>query len=258
MEQAPTVFCGIPTLFASLLAVQDLVRPPALRISTSAGEALPRDLGERWRAKVGTDILDGIGSTEMLHIFLSNRPDDVRYGTTGKVVPGYEVKIVDEHGVPVTPGAVGDLWVRGPTAAAGYWNKRDLSLATFHGAWTRTGDHYQSDAEGYYVYQGRSDDMLKVGGVYVSPFEVEAALISHERVLEAAVVAHHDEHGLVKPKALVVLKDHDQASDSLAEALRAHVKAALAPYKYPRWIEFVRELPKTATGKIQRFKLRRG
>jgi benzoate-CoA ligase len=257
-DQAPTIFCGVPTLFASLLNDPDLTRPPALRVSTSAGEALPRDLGERWRERMGTDILDGIGSTEMLHVFISNRPGDVRYGTTGKVVPGYEVKIVDEHGVPVPAGGVGDLWVNGPTAAAGYWNKRDLSRKTFHGAWTRTGDTYTCDADGYYVYQGRSDDMLKVGGIYVSPFEVEAALISHDRVLEAAVVAHRDEHDLVKPKALVVLKDFEHASEALADELRAHVKAVLAPYKYPRWVEFVRELPKLATGKIQRFKLRRG
>ena len=256
-EQRPTIFCGVPTLFASLLADPDLSRPPALRVSTSAGEALPRDLGERWRVRMGTDILDGIGSTEMLHIFISNRPDDVRYGTTGKVVPGYEVEILDEHGAPVPTGGIGDLWVKGPSAASAYWGKRDLSRATFHGPWTRTGDHYMCDAEGYYVYQGRSDDMLKVGGIYVSPFEVEAALISHEHVLEAAVVAHRDEHDLVKPKALVVLKDLELASEALADELRAHVKAALAPYKYPRWVEFVRELPKTATGKIQRFKLRK-
>jgi benzoate-CoA ligase family protein len=252
----PTIFCGVPTLFASLLADPDLGPPPALRISTSAGEALPRDLGERWRARMGTDVLDGIGSTEMLHIFISNRPGDVRYGTTGKVVPGYEVKIVDEHGDPVGPGEIGDLWVKGPTAAAGYWNRRDLSRATFHGAWTRTGDHYTCDAEGYHVYQGRSDDMLKVGGIYVSPFEVEAALVSHHEVLEAAVVGHRDEHDLVKPKALVVLKNLERASEALAEELRAHVQRTLAPYKYPRWIEFVHELPKTVTGKIQRFKLR--
>ena len=255
-EQRPTVFCGVPTLFASLLADPELRPTAALRVSTSAGEALPRDLGDRWRERMGTDILDGIGSTEMLHIFLSNRPGDVRYGTTGKVVPGYELKIVDEQGALVPAGGVGDLWVCGPTSATAYWNKRDLSRATFHGAWTRTGDHYLCDAEGYYVYQGRSDDMLKVGGIYVSPFEVEAALISHHHVLEAAVVAHRDEHDLSKPKALVVLKDLEHASEALAAELRAHVKAVLAPYKYPRWIEFVRELPKTATGKIQRFKLR--
>jgi benzoate-CoA ligase family protein len=258
VDTRPTIFCGVPTLFASLLSDPELVAPPALRISISAGEALPRDLGERWRARMGTDILDGIGSTEMLHIFISNRPGDVRYGSTGKVVPGYEVKIVDEHGALVKAGQIGDLWVNGPTAAAGYWNRRDLSRATFHGAWTRTGDHYACDAEGYYVYQGRSDDMLKVGGIYVSPFEVEAALVAHHQVLEAAVVAHRDEHDLVKPKALVVLKNLEDASEALVEELRAHVKSNLAPYKYPRWIEFVRELPKTATGKIQRFKLRSG
>ncbi len=257
-EQHPTIFCGVPTLFASLLADAALARPPALRVSTSAGEALPRDLGERWRERMGTDILDGIGSTEMLHIYLSNRPGDVRYGTTGKVVPGYQVKILDEHGEPAAAGVTGDLWVSGPSSAVAYWNKRELTRATFQGAWTRTGDHYLEDAEGYFVYQGRSDDMLKVGGIYVSPFEVEGALVSHPRVLEAAVVGHADEHGLVKPKALVVLEDPEQASDALADELRAHVKAALAPYKYPRWIEFVRELPKTATGKIQRFKLRQG
>jgi benzoate-CoA ligase family protein len=256
VETRPTIFCGIPTLFASLLADPDLLPPPALRMSISAGEALPRELGERWRARMGTDVLDGIGSTEMLHIFISNCPGDVRYGTTGKVVPGYEVKIVDEHGAPMSPGEIGDLWVKGPTAAACYWNQRNLSRATFHGAWTRTGDHYTRDAEGYYVYQGRSDDMLKVGGIYVSPFEVEAALLAHHQVLEAAVVGHRDEHDLVKPKALVVLKNPEHASDALGAELRAYVKSALAPYKYPRWIEFVRELPKTATGKIQRFKLR--
>jgi benzoate-CoA ligase family protein len=252
----PTIFYGVPTLFASLLAAPDFSTGRALRICTSAGEALPRDLGERWRERTGVDILDGIGSTEMLHIFISNRPGDVRYGTTGKVVPGYEVKIADEHGHAAPPGTVGDLWVSGPSSAVCYWNKRDLSRATFQGPWTRTGDHYVCDEDGYYTYQGRSDDMLKVGGIYVSPFEVEAALIAHEEVLEAAVVAHKDEHDLIKPKALVVLKAPEHASEALAEELRAHVKARLAPYKYPRWIEFVRELPKTATGKIQRFKLR--
>jgi benzoate-CoA ligase family protein len=259
VEHAPTIFCGVPTLFASMLAdasPEGLATGAALRVCTSAGEALPREIGERWRARTGVDILDGIGSTEMLHIFLSNRPGDVRYGTTGKVVPGYALKLLDEHGAEVAPGAVGDLWVSGPSSAVAYWNKRELSRATFHGPWTRTGDHYLCDAEGYYVYQGRSDDMLKVGGIYVSPFEVEAALISHELVLEAAVVGHADENELIKPRALVVLKQLEHASEALADELRAHVKARLAPYKYPRWVEFVRELPKTATGKIQRFKLR--
>src|SRR5262249_34724409 len=160
------------------------------------------------------------------------------------------VKIVDEHGLPVPVGEIGDLWVSGPTSAPCYWNKRELSRATFQGPWTRTGDHYLCDAEGYYVYQGRSRDMRKVRGICVPPCEVDAGLSSHEEVLEAAVVAHRDENDLVKPRALVVLKDIEHASEALADELRAHVKAALAPYKYPRWVEFVRELPKTATGKI--------
>ncbi|MEO5725951.1 MAG: AMP-binding protein, partial [Byssovorax sp.] len=208
-------------------------------------------------ARTGVDILDGIGSTEMLHIFVSNRPGDVRYGTTGTAVPGYEVEIRDEAGAPVAPGGVGDLWVSGPSSAAFYWNKREQSRATFHGRWTRTGDHYLRDAEGRYVYQGRSDDMLKVGGIYVSPFEVEAALVAHPAVLEAAVVGHADENGLIKPRAIVVLTDPALASDTLEDELKAHVKATLAPYKYPRWVEIVAELPRTATGKIQRFKLRK-
>ncbi len=256
VQHDPTIFYGVPTLFASLLADAELRTGRALRICTSAGEALPKDLGERWRDRTGVDILDGLGSTEMLHIFLSNRPDEVRYGTTGKVVPGYELRLLDEHGAPVPEGGVGDLWVKGPTSASAYWNKRELSRAAFHGPWTRTGDHYRCAEDGTWVYQGRSDDMLKVGGIYVSPFEVEAALISHDKVLEVAVVGHADEHDLIKPRAVVVLKEEEHASEALADELRAHVKARLAPYKYPRWVEFVRELPKTATGKIQRFKLR--
>jgi benzoate-CoA ligase family protein len=256
-EQRPTIFCGVPTLYAAMLAELDLPTGGALRICVSAGEALPADVGRRFRERTGVDVLDGIGSTEMLHIFLSNRPGAVRYGTTGKVVPGYALKLVDEAGQPVPAGEIGDLWVSGPSAAVQYWNKRELSLRTFVGGWTRTGDHYRIDQEGYYVYQGRSDDMLKVGGIYVSPFEVEAALIEHAAVLEAAVIGQPDEHGLIKPRALVVLKERAHGSEALIEELKAHVKERLAPYKYPRWVEFVSELPKTATGKIQRFKLRR-
>lgn len=256
-EQRPTIFCGVPTLYASMLAEPDLPTGGALRICVSAGEALPADVGRRFRDRTGVDVLDGIGSTEMLHIFLSNRPGAVRYGTTGKAVPGYALKLVDETGQPVAAGEIGDLWVSGPSAAVQYWNKRELSLRTFVGGWTRTGDYYRVDKEGYYVYQGRSDDMLKVGGMYVSPFEVEAALIEHEAVLEAAVIGHADEHGLLKPRAFVVLKQRAHAPEALIEELKAHVKGRIAPYKYPRWIEFVSELPKTATGKIQRFKLRR-
>ena len=252
----PTIFCGVPTLFASLLASDAFEASPDLRVSISAGEALPKHVGDAWRAKIGSDILDGIGSTEMLHIFLSNRHGEVRYGTSGKPVPGYDLKIVDDSGDIVTDGEEGSLWVRGETACVAYWNQRARSTATFHGPWTKTGDRYIRDADGYYTYSGRSDDMLKVGGIWVSPFEVESALASHEAILEAAVVGHADEQGLVKPKAFVVLKPGVSAAASLEAELKAFVKEKLAPYKYPRWIEFVSELPKTATGKIQRFRLR--
>jgi benzoate-CoA ligase family protein len=255
----PTLFGGVPTLFAAMLADPTATREAgsrALRFSISAGEALPRHVGERWRERFGTDILDGIGSTEMLHIFLSNRPGDVRYGTSGKAVPGYELKLVGEDGEAARAGEEGSLWVSGPSSATSYWNQREKSLTTFHGPWTRTGDRYTRDADGYYVYGGRSDDMLKVGGIWVSPFEVESALAAHEAVLEAAVVGHADSDGLIKPKAFVVLEHPEAAPPGLVADLQAFVKEKLAPYKYPRWIEVVRELPKTATGKIQRFRLR--
>ncbi|MGB8433918.1 MAG: AMP-binding protein, partial [Burkholderiales bacterium] len=200
--------------------------------------------------------LDGIGSTEMLHIFLSNRPGEVRYGTTGKPVPGYEVRLIDESGAPAQPGELGELQIAGPTAAAMYWNNRAKSRETFMGEWTRSGDKYTADADGYYTYGGRTDDMLKVSGIYVSPFEVEAALLTHADVLEAAVIGVPDEQSLIKPKAFVVAKQGVKPSAALGESLKQHVKDRLAPYKYPRWVEFVPELPKTATGKIQRFKLR--
>jgi benzoate-CoA ligase len=192
----------------------------------------------------------------MLHIFLSNHPEDVAYGTTGKPVPGYELRLVNDDGHPVARGEIGELQICGPTAAIMYWNNRPKSLATFQGPWTRSGDKYVQDERGYFVYCGRSDDMLKVSGIYVAPFEVEAALMTHEAVLEAAVVGQPDESELIKPKAYVVLKPGQVGSDELADALKRHVKDRLAPYKYPRWIEFIQELPKTATGKIQRFKLR--
>jgi len=254
----PTIFYGVPTLFAALLASPEFPARDALelRICTSAGEALPVEIGKRWKEKTGVDILDGIGSTEMLHIFLSNRADALRYGTTGKAVPGYALKLVDEQGNAVEPGELGELLISGPTSAAYYWNNRVKSRSTFEGNWTRSGDKYLQDADGYYVYGGRADDMLKVSGIWVSPAEVESALISHEAVLEAAVVGAEDDSKLVKPKAFIVLKEGQSAGEALAEALKQHVKDKLAPYKYPRWIEFVGELPKTATGKIQRFKLR--
>jgi benzoate-CoA ligase len=249
----PTIFCGVPTLFASLLADPQLAASDRLRISTSAGEALPKHVGEGWRAKMGSDIIDGIGSTELLHIFLSNRPGDVRYGTTGTPVPGYVLELRGDNGAPCLDGEEGSLWVRGPTACLGYWNDRARSLATFHGPWTRTGDRYVRERDGSWIYCGRADDMLKVGGIWVSPFEVESALAAHDAVLEAAVVGHQDQDGLTKPKAFVVLKPGRTVA---TDELKTFVKARLATFKYPRWIEIVDELPKTATGKIQRYKLR--
>ncbi|MDI1273916.1 benzoate-CoA ligase family protein [Polaromonas sp.] len=256
-EHQPTIFYGVPTLYAALLA--DPARPPRsemnLRVCTSAGEALPAGIGNKWAAEYGCDILDGIGSTEMLHIFLSNRPGDVRYGSTGKAVPGYALRIVGDDGRDCSVGEIGELQISGPSSALMYWNSRARTKATFAGEWTRSGDKYTVDADGYYTYSGRTDDMLKVGGIYVSPFEVEASLMTHPAVLEVAVVGLADADQLVKPKAFVVLKKGQTAS---ADDLKAHVKQQLAPYKYPRWVEFVDELPKTATGKIQRFKLRQG
>jgi 4-hydroxybenzoate-CoA ligase len=255
----PTIFAGVPTLYASLLS-NPMIGPNAgsnrLRRCISAGEALPEDIGVRWKRVVGVDILDGIGSTEMLHIFISNRADDVRYGTSGKPVPGYTAMVVDEHDRPVPHGESGELVVNGPSAADGYWNQREKSRRTFRGEWTYTGDTYTRDAEGYYRFQGRRDEMLKVSGVWVSPFEVEEALIAHPAVLEAAVVGKEDRDGLTKPRAFIVLKAPVADHAALGEALKEHVKQRVGVWKYPRWIEFVDGLPKTATGKIQRFRLR--
>jgi 4-hydroxybenzoate-CoA ligase len=255
----PTIFYGVPTLFAALLAHGGIARgmgSERLRLCVSAGEALPPPLAERWRAQVGCEILDGIGSTEMLQTFLSNRPDDVKPGSTGKPVPGYDMKIVDEDGDELPDGQIGELVVRGPSAGDGYWNQRVKSRRTFVGEWTHTGDKFYRDAEGYFYYCGRTDDMFKVSGMWVSPFEVEAALISHEAVLEAAVIGKEDGDGLIKPKAFVVLRNGAVPDDRLLETLRLHVKERAGPWKYPRWIDVRPELPKTATGKIQRFKLR--
>lgn len=255
----PTIFYAVPSLYAALLAQPDLgpgAGSERLRLCISAGEALPAHLGERWRAVVGVDVLDGLGSTEMLQTFLSNRPGDVRYGSTGKPVPGYEVKIVDESGRELPPGEIGELIVRGPSAGEGYWNQRAKSRRTFAGEWTYTGDKYSRDADGYYYYCGRTDDMFKVNGMWVSPFEVEAALVSHEAVLEAAVIGQEDHDGLVKPRAFIVLKNGYAADERLFETLRVHVKERAGAWKYPRWIEARPDLPRTATGKIQRFKLR--
>ncbi|MES2613099.1 MAG: benzoate-CoA ligase family protein [Pseudomonadota bacterium] len=254
-QHRPTVFFGAPTGFAGMLASPALParEAVALRMCSSAGEALPGEIAQRFKAHFGCEIIDGIGSTEMLHIFISNRPDDVRYGTTGKPVEGYEVELRGEDSRPVPDGEVGDLYIRGPSAALMYWANREKSRETFQGGWTKSGDKYTRDADGYYTYAGRSDDMLKVSGIYVSPFEVEATLMQHPAVLESAVIGVQDGEGLTKTKAYVVLKPGQQAD---AQALQAFVKERLAAYKYPRFIEFIDELPKTATGKIQRFRLR--
>jgi benzoate-CoA ligase len=251
----PTVFFGAPTGFAGMLASPALPARDAvaLRLVSSAGEALPAEIGERFKAHFGVDIVDGIGSTEMLHIFLSNRPEKVRYGTTGWPVEGYAVELRGEDGGTVPDGEPGDLYIQGPSAAMMYWGNRSKTRETFQGGWTKSGDKYVHNADGSYTYSGRSDDMLKVSGIYVSPFEVEATLVQHPSVLEAAVVGIADADGLTKTKAFVVLKDGAIASE---DELKAFVKDKLAPYKYPRLIAFVAELPKTATGKIQRFKLR--
>lgn len=255
----PTIFCGVPTLYAAILSDPDYNPSKGsarLRRCISAGEALPENIGKRWNERFGVEILDGIGSTEMLHIFLSNWPGKVRYGTSGTPVPGYRAKLVEQDGREVGVGEIGELLISGPSAAESYCNQREKSLDTFMGRWTRTGDKYLHDEEGFYHYCGRTDDMFKSGGNWVSPFEVESAIIGHDNVLEAAVIPHADEEGNLKPKAYVVVKDGVEPSDALEDELRGLVKDSLEAWKYPRWIEFLDSLPKTATGKIQRFKLR--
>jgi 4-hydroxybenzoate-CoA ligase len=255
----PTLFFGVPTLYAGMLAYPQGTREMSsqrLRLCVSAGEALPAEVGKAFRDKFGVDVLDGVGSTEMLHQYVCNSPGAVKYGTSGRPVQGYEVRLVDEHGREVPDGEVGEMLVKGPSAAEGYWNQREKSRSTFEGGWTRSGDKYTRDAEGYYTYQGRTDDMFKVSGIWVSPFEVESALVGHEAVLEAAVVPKEDADGLLKPKAFIVLKPGKTAANGLDEDLKERVKAKAGVWKYPRWITFVDGLPKTATGKIQRFKLR--
>jgi benzoate-CoA ligase len=251
----PTVFFGAPTGFAGMLASPKLPQRAdvTLRLCSSAGEALPAEIGQRFTEHFGVEIIDGIGSTEMLHIFLSNLPGKVRYGTTGWPVPGYEIELRGENGGPVPDGEPGDLYIQGPSAAMMYWGNRAKTRETFQGGWTKSGDKYVRNADGTYTYSGRTDDMLKVSGIYVSPFEVEATLVQHPAVLEAAVIGKEDAEGLTKTKAFVVLK---AGASTTEDELKAFVKDRLAPYKYPRYLEFVTELPKTATGKIQRFKLR--
>ena len=231
-----------------------------LKLSVSAGEALPENIGKKWHELTSTHILDGIGSTEMLHIFLSNKVDDIEYGTTGIAVPGYELKLLDENNNIIENNEIGELLVKGESSADGYWNMRNKSRKTFEGEWTRTGDKYIRNKNGKYVYCGRTDDMFKVSGIWVSPFEVEQAILNHDEVLESAVVPETDHEGLVKSKAFIILKTEQNQKDKLKaieKTIKEIVKEKIGLWKYPRSIEFVKTLPKTATGKIQRFKLRK-
>lgn len=258
-KHQPTIYYGVPTLYAAILANADYTRATAsdkMRIAASAGEPLPADLGDKWEERFGCSILDGVGSTEMLHIYVSNREGDVHYGTSGYPVPGYEIRLADDDGNDVPDGEVGEMVVKGPSVSAGYWNRREKSLATFVGPWMWTGDKYIHLGGDIYQYAGRTDDMFKSGGNWVSPFDVESALIEHDGVLEAGVIPYADDAGNLKPKAFVVLNTGVQGDDALADELKEFVKDRLELWKYPRWIEFTDELPKTATGKIQRFKLR--
>ena len=257
----PTMFYAVPTLYAAILADPGCTPENGsnrLRLCFSAGEPLPPHLGEAWKARFGLDIVNGVGSTEMGHLYITNLPHKVEYGTAGMPVKDYDLKLVDDDGREVVDDEIGELLVRGQSAAVGYWNQRDKSRRTFVGEWTRTGDKYLRRSDGVYIYCGRTDDMFKVSAIWVSPFEVEAALIAHPYVLEAAVVPAEDSNGLIKPKAFVVLKDGhgDGPNRALYDELKVHVKRTVGPWKYPRWIEFVDSLPKTATGKIQRFMLR--
>jgi benzoate-CoA ligase len=255
-KHKPTLFFSVPTNYAMLLANETPCDFSSVRWGVSAGEALPPAVFERFQKRFGVTILDGIGSTEILHIFLSNRPGRARPGSTGQVVPGYEALVVDEEGRRVPAGEIGNLRVKGDSTMAFYWNQHEKTKDTLLGHWIQTGDKYYEDADGYFWYCGRGDDMLKVGGIWVSPIEVENTLMGHPAVLETAVVGHADTDELVKPKAFVVLKEGQRGSPALEAELKTFVKDKIAPYKYPRWLEFVSELPKTATGKIQRFKLR--
>ncbi len=257
----PTMFYAVPTLYAAILADPECTPEncsPCLRLCFSAGEPLPAHVGEAWKARFGLDIVNGVGSTEMGHLYLTNLPNAVEYGTAGLPVKDYDLRLVDDNGRDVADNEIGELLVRGQSAAAGYWNQREKSRRTFMGEWTRSGDKYIRRADGVYIYCGRTDDMFKVSAIWVSPFEVEAALTAHPLVLEAAVVPAEDANGLIKPKAFVVLKDprKNRSSRALHEELKIHVKKTIGPWKYPRWIEFVDGLPKTTTGKIQRFMLR--
>ncbi len=257
----PTMFFAVPTLYAAILADPECTAQNMsgrLRLCFSAGEALPAHVGEAWKERFAIDIVNGVGSTEMGHLFLTNLPDAVEYGTSGVPVHGYQLRLIDEEGLDVGDNEIGELLVNGGSAAAGYWNQREKSRRTFLGEWTRTGDKYFRRPDGVYTYCGRTDDMFKVSGIWVSPFEVEEALTSHPLVVEAAVVPAEDSDGLIKPKAYVVLGDCAANDSDLAlyEELKGHVKRTIGPWKYPRWIVFVDNLPRTPSGKLQRFLLR--
>ncbi|MHC4639505.1 MAG: benzoate-CoA ligase family protein [Planctomycetota bacterium] len=255
----PTVFYSVPTSYAALLHLAekegrtDLAK---VRMCVSAGEPLPKPLYEKWLDRYGVEILDGIGSTEILHIFISNRPGKVKPGSTGQIVPGYEAKIVDDDGRELGVGEVGTLLIKGDSIANGYWNKHTQTKDTFRGEWINTHDKFCVDEDGYFWYAGRTDDMMKVSGLAVWPAEVESILASHPAVLESGVVGVPDKEGLIKPRAYVVLKDKQAASEDLVKELQTFVKTNTQPHKYPRTVIFVDKLPKTATGKIQRYKLR--
>ena len=257
----PTLFFAVPTLYAAILADTECKRDnmsSRLRLCFSAGEPLPSHVGAAWKERFGLDIVNGVGSTELGHLFLTNLPDAVEYGTSGVPVDGVKLRLVDENAQDVGDNEMGELLVKAESSAAGYWNQRERSRRTFLGEWTRTGDKYVRRPDGVYTYCGRTDDMFKVSGIWVSPFEIEEALVGHPAVLEAAVVPAFDDNGLIKPKAFVVLRDSadNDVGRAFYEELKVHVKSAIGPWKYPRWIEFVDSLPKTATGKIQRFMLR--
>jgi len=252
----PTLFCSVPTGYGMLLAQEGSFDLSSVRLAVSAGEALPPALYERFKQRFGIDIIDGIGSTEALHMFISNRAGAIRPGSSGQLVPGYEARLLDDQRLPVPEGDIGNLWIRGDSTCDCYWNQPEKTRATIEDGWLRTGDKYTQDADGYFWYAGRSDDMLKVGGLWVSPIEVENALIEHPTVLECGVAGREDRDQLTKPAAYVVLRAGVIGTPELVAELQQFVRQKLAEYKRPRWVEFVPELPKTATGKIQRYKLR--
>ena len=255
----PTILTTVPTMINSMLNVPGVSREDlsSLRFCYSAGEALPIELFERWTTTFGVDICDGIGSAEMFHIYITNRPGDIKPGSLGRVVEGYEARIVDADANEVPTGEMGTLRIKGDSAALCYWNAHEKSKETFAGDWCTSGDQFHVDENGYYWYHGRTDDMLKVSGVFVAPAEIENCLLQHEAVLECAVVGHEAE-GLVKPKAFIVVREGFQTNEQLADAIKQFVKSSIAVYKYPRWIEFVDSLPKNDRGKIDRKKLKSG